>query len=191
MRSAGIKSEEEKISLPFFQSMGKGRHQTQRYAHILFTLLPLHHRGIIQLDDENLFHIRSFHASRRQEPNLDGRWAYNLPWMSDANNQHHILHVFTSINCYDGTFVLTITLQDSLRPFAEMFVWSWHSPILFICYSRIACEEMGEEFNLHIQFQCLVLSHPSMYKHPFSSSDSLVASNVYRLPKHSVAQSDM
>ena len=30
-------------------------------------------RGIILLDDENLFHIRSFHASRRQEPNLDGR----------------------------------------------------------------------------------------------------------------------
>jgi hypothetical protein len=23
--------------------------------------------------NENLFHIRSFHASRRQEPNLDGR----------------------------------------------------------------------------------------------------------------------
>lgn len=57
------------ISLPLHIAMGGITHLGKR-----ITPTPcLSLRGIILLDDENLFHIRSFHASRRQEPNLDGR----------------------------------------------------------------------------------------------------------------------
>jgi len=89
----------------------------------------------------NPYHIRSFHASRRLEPILDGRWALYLPWMSDSFFQPFTLWSWllcqnllltiskTQINFFESLYISLIFNQNNLL--------SYH-----ICLSNVPCKQL-------------------------------------------------